>query len=265
MDNKNNGLNIFVVILLVVAFTLLGWFANSYFSSSNNSQANNSSLNEKNNEEVDGGVYPLDINSSLVQFLYNEVSYDLDSPSWYFNQKIYTSDYSVNKDFIVKDVSEQLKMHIVGNILLGRENNYVADVPDRNDIGRHALTSSNEYDHYYTKGQVEAIYHQLYGMNAKLDTSVVVDTGLFNLLRYAYDSNTDRYYSYFVDGGGTTGPGGYTAKLDRAFRSDDTITLYQKVKKFDGDDGSNLAEEFELVYTFNCENNDYVFVSKVKQ
>lgn len=48
-------------------------------------------------------------------------------------------------------------------------------------------------------------------------------------------------------------------------KNDDTITLNQKVKKFDGDDGSNLAEEFELVYTFNCENDDYVFVSKVKQ
>ena len=83
--------------------------------------------------------------------------------------------------------------------------------------------------------------------------------------RYAYESATGRCCAYFGDCGGATGPGGYTAKLDRAIKSNDTITLYQKVKKFDGEDGSNLAEEFELVYTFNIENDDYIFVSKVKK
>ena len=262
MEKKNSGVTIIVVILLLVVFACLGWFGNSYYSSLDK---NNTNKNTDKKEESDGGVVQLDIDSSLVQLLYNEVSYDLDNPSWYFNQKIYTYDYSVDKDFIVADASEELKMHVIGNIIIGRENNYASSVPDRSDVGRHADLQLGEYDHYYTKNQVEAVYRQLYGKKAKLDTSVVMNTGLFNLLRYAYDSSTERYYSYHVDGGGTTGPGGYTAKLDRAIKSDDTITLYQKVKKFDGEDGSNLAEEFELVYTFNIDIDDYIFVSKVKK
>ena len=263
-NNKSNGVNIFLVILLVISFAVIGWLGNNYYSSMNN-KSNNTGNKTDNEEIVDGGVVKLDINSSLVQLLYNEVSYDLDTPSWYLNQKIYSMEYSIDKDFIVADASEQIKMHVVGNILLGRESSYASSVPDRSDVGRHALSLEREYDHYYTKDQVEAIYHQLYGRNAKLDTSVVIGTGLFDLKKYAYDTSSNNYYSYFSDGGGTTGPGGYTAKLDRAIKSNDTITLYQKVKKFDGDEGNNLAEEFELVYTFNIENDDYVFVSKVKE
>lgn len=265
--NNNTFLKVLVVVLLLIICFGLGWFGKDYIQESDKSEKSSSNNNQNNNSEKVKEV-ELDIHSSLVQLLYNEVSYDQDEPEPFFGGGLVAGGADT---FIVKDASEIDKMRFVAKILKGHNKWYVSpnEVPDRNDVGHHSVQNvcSQYNDYYYTKDQVEKAYHQLYGSGATLDTSVIMNASLFDLERYAYDANTNRYYSYYVDGGGTSGPGGYTSKLVKAVRDGDNLVLYQDVElHYYGGEKDEVKEKFQLVYTFNNEKeNEYVFVSRVKK
>ena len=73
--NNNTFLKVLVVVLLLIICFGLGWFGKDYIQESDKSEKSSSNNNQNNNSEKVKEV-ELDIHSSLVQLLYNEVSYD---------------------------------------------------------------------------------------------------------------------------------------------------------------------------------------------
>lgn len=265
--NNNTLLKVLIVILLLVICFGLGWFGKDYIKVSENSNESSSNKSQNNSSEKAKEV-ELDIHSSLIQLLYNEVSYDLEYKSWFFNNSIYPWEFAIDKDFIVSSATEKDKMKIVGGLLTTINHQRVCNnIPERPDVG---IIINNCTD-YYTREQVENAYHQLYGTGANLDTSIIIEEGISAALtKYAYDANSDGYYRYIKGSGGTTAPGGYIAKLVKAVREDNNIVLYQNVERYDtnkeGDVLEKHSQTFQLVYTFNNEKeNEYVFVSKEKK
>ena len=174
---KNNTfLKVLVVVLLLIICFGLGWFGKDYIQVSEKNEKSSSNDKQNNSSEKTKEV-ELDIHSSLVQLLYNEVSYDLQDESWVFNETIYSHEFAIDKDFLVSSASEKDKMKLIARIL--KENEYLfscENVPERADVGylKDKLVSGAKCSDYYTKEQVENAYHQLYGSGATSSIYVLI-------------------------------------------------------------------------------------------
>lgn len=206
---------------------------------------NTSTESKDDTNQSDSGE--LDINSRLVQFLYNEVSEDFQGQ--YFNY-FYSNNYN-SKDYYVDQQSEESKMWLVGRLITSNVDVYSGPVNG---------TLCEETRKIVSKARVEALYHQLYGSSAKLDTSAVVHIGHLQELKYS--ESFDGYYLCSHEGGGTYG-GSETAKLVKAIEEGNSIKLYQDVEIYDA---GVLSEQYQLIYTFEKESDGlYKFISKTQK
>ena len=266
MEKKNNGIvgKILVIILLIAALAG-GFFFGNYYTEETKT-ITNASKKETNKEQEEDTTEKLDINSRLVKFLYGEVTNDQKEPSnyfgWEFNNYL-GNNMGDTSDFYADKADELYKMIFVGRNLSDYNLKYAYDmnIPKSND-GSYVKENDKRY---YTKDYIEYVYKLLFGKDAKLDTSVPIHIGVYGGENYIYDENTNNYFKYHADVGGTTGPGGYTANLSKAIKNGNKIELYQDVKLIDADN-TTVREQFQYIYTFELENDGmYKFVSRTKK
>ena len=285
MEEKKKGSKVGLVIVLLLLFLVGGFVGGKYYYDTHNKCG----VSDNTKADSDKGKTEekeLDINSRLVQFLYTEVTHDTETncyAGWEFassdnNEIIYTKDF-VHNDSQTSDIDLKL---LARN--LNGEKNYVpsSEAPTvsgrRNHQSRY--DSSGEIDlgaTYYTRKYVEAQYKMLFGKDAKLDTSKPIQMDVFGIEELYYDSKTDNYYSQYIDGGGTCGPGGTSYKISKAIKTDDEIKIYQDVEEIsykedasghiDTTDAARQVDaKYKFVYTFKMADDEmYNFVSRTKE
>ena len=298
---KKNVLIIFLILLILLVLGLVGYILvdkkltfrdNKVVLISKGSKSVSKSNKSKQKQN-------LDVNSRLVQTLYNSVTSDDTS---YTKYSIYGT--VKDKDYIVSEVSEIDKMGLVKNNLTDAYYNYVscssANVPDTLsiDVEGSKLSyfsgcsdnnpdninyggSSSIRDRYiksmYSKKYVETVYKRLFGKDAKLDTSVPI-TNISYPIAYFYNENLDSYIEYAAVGGTTGAPIQYKSEIEKAELKDATLKIYEKtvttVKEDDVYDNNGNIEKYgdtknttdTYVYTFLRESDGmYKFVSRIKE
>ena len=282
MEEKKNN-KIVVIIVLLILFLILGFFGGKYYCDTHNKCE---ASNVKNEESKTSTTEDLDINSRLIQYLYNEVTEDesessntgWEGASTENNEIVYTKDF-IHNDSQTSDVDLRLLARNLDDV-----KNYVpsSEAPTVNGRKNHAsrYDSSGEIDlgaTYYTRKYVETQYKLLFGKDAKLDTSKPIQMDVFAIEELHYDSKSDNYYSQYIEGGGTCGPGGTSYKISKATRSGDEIKIYQDVEEISYKEGANgtveetdatrqVDDKYKFVYTFKlADDGMYNFVSRTKE
>lgn len=191
----------------------------------------------------------LDINSRTVQYLYNEVTYNMDKSKdlWQYDDK--------NEDVVA--------LNVVGMNLNDRKARLSEnDAPAYE--GYEAGLSQGELSKYFTKAEVESVLKIVYGKDAVLDTSK--DINIYRGISvYHYDQATDRYYSYHKVGGFVSGPVSETGTLDKAVQDGSRVNIYQKVDYVDESDSSKNTKYY-YVYHFEKDTDGmYKFINRTKE
>lgn len=243
-------------------------------------------VKENKNEETKKEIKDeeLDINSRLVQNLYNEVSKETENPTW-LNFWMYnntgSNDFNMEEDFNSETSEEIVKMQIVFSNLTEKDSLNINcdeyEIPDFQDKEYYSLCYAEKNMNFfepraaYKKETVENVYKKLFGSNSKLDTSVVMYANGFTLPTYYYIAKYDLYVAYRAELGGTYGSGGYSTKLEKASKKGDEIKIFESVKKYEESNSSNpteteLTDTFTFVYTFKLDKDGmYNFISRVKE
>lgn len=207
----------------------------------------------------------LDINSRLVQYLYNIVSYDIENDcfsGWMFgpNKMMGPSSEEKDKDYVFSGC-DKTAMRIVGHNLNNNlaKSGLASEAPTVSERKNEAY--SNGMTYYYEKKYIENLYKEIFGATAELDTSIPISLDEFENTMLYYDSKTDRYYPQIRTLGAVCG-GGISYKLEKADKEGKTIKLYQKATL----SGENITtEEWYFVYTFELEDDMYKFISRTKE
>ena len=282
MDEKKNNKTL-VIILLLILFLVCGFFGGKYYYDTHNKCGVSANQSE---ESEDSNTEELSIDSRLVQYLYNKVTYD-ESESCYAGWEFATSDnneITYTKDFVHSDSqTSYIDLRLLARNLTGDKSYALSsEAPTVNGRKNHMVRYDNggEVDlgaTYYTRKYVEAQYKMLFGTAAKLDTSKPIQMDVFGIEELYYDSKTDNYYSQYIEGGGTCGPGGTSYKLSKATKIDDEIKIYQDVEEISYKEDANgrieetdatrqVDDKYKYVYTFKlADDGMYNFVSRIKE
>ena len=272
-EKKNNKIGqIIIIIIFLVIGCLGGFYIGKNYSSTkiiDNKEDSKKDNNMSNEQEEE-----LDISSKLVQFLYNEVSKNVENETWSFGWRFnYKKTGEIENDFIVSERSEEDKMVLVGQNLKKTGDVVLIDnMPENAKAGY----KPSSIGYFYTREYVENLYKTLYGENESIDTSIIIPLDLYGGEKLGYDSTTDKYYIYLTETGGTSGPGGYKAKLEKAIKNNDKIVLYQNIEKiyYKADENGVVTdspenqqiENFQYIYTFEKDSDGmYKFISREKK
>ena len=170
----------------------------------------------------------------------------------------------------VPEATNEVKMKVVAMNLDNTHANYVPveDVPGyAGNLVPVTINSSSvfiEKGKYFTKSYVEALYKQIYGKDASLDTSIQMYGNHVGSIVYIYDNATKRYYEYTRATGGTCGGRiGLKLLLKKAVQDGNNIKIYQYVENIEED---VIKEKFYYVYNFEQEADGlYKFTGFVKE
>lgn len=296
---KSIGKTVAIIILVVLLVCSLGYIAyDKILSKSLNKDKNE--IDEKSNK-----VENLDVNSRLVQNLYSKVStgeMSKEDADCYFNYMYDISTDEGNKisDFYANQADEKQKMRILGRLLssseergiyYGEESLIPDEIPgeghksilaiNRDYPGMQYLLEYRKIDtqYYYEKSYIDMLYKELYGKNAKLNTSVPISIDQYNISLYYYVPAVDKYLLYMIEGGGTCGPLGDYGTIVKATKNDNEIKIYEKVTEvatgdFDTEESGksvsykdgDILGYTNFVYTFEIEDDGmYKYISRVKE
>ena len=264
---RNHKIDIVTFLVIVLGFVIV-IYGFSYIklgelesNASLISKAETNSNGEK-VEEVDLPITNLDVTDSLVNELYNRVvSSDLKNRYWMYG------DYS-DKDLIIKNVSEPIKMNFVGYNLaksgiIGTPVVCDANIPDvylnaksvcsLNKAGNNTIAPVG-----YKREDIENIYKNLYGDDSVIDYTqpLYISSNITEV--YYYVEALDMYVNYF-NAQNILADTNYTSVITKATRDQKEIKIYEDVMN-----GLNGIKS-KYVYTFEIENNKYVFVSRIKE
>lgn len=267
-EKKSNGSKVVIFILVVL---LLG--ACTYIAYDKLIVKEDNSKNEAVEENKKVKEENLDVNSRLIQSLYNKVStgeQTKEEANCRFNY------FYIDKDFYADKAEEEQKMELVGYMLNKKHLEYYGNtnVIPAKIVNLNVDNKPTQY--YYTKVYVEKLYKDIYGVNSKLDTSVVIHTDSYGVALYSYVEAINGYAEYSAEGGGTCGPEGSYATLTKAVKAGDEIKIFETVNRIafgddaeiDGiqyKDGQTISET-NYIYTFKLDSDGmYSFVSRIKE
>ena len=285
MEEKKQGKTLVVALVLFILTTLVacGYIVYDKVLTKDN---NTKEVNTKKEDTKE-----LDINSRLVQSLYRKVKPAGEEGDcrlgWNYDEH---HEFGAD-DFNASSAKEEIKMRIVSqNLLENEKEEYPCDdsaknisninIPGRINecTGKYSDNSigaePRSYYKYYNKDYIEAVYKDIFGSDAKLDTSVPLETDGFGIESYYYVNELNQYILYPVEGGGTCGPDGYSEKLLKAEKKNGSIKIYANwIYKHYGkkaNDEINYDDEkvtkTRVVYTFKLEDDGaYSFVSRVRE
>ena len=261
MEKKNNGVVIFLIVVIVLLLSYIGYI--SFFKvtnknetvSSDKERVDSDSKNTSTKEET------LDVNSSLVQGLYNKVVLTGDSfyKYWFYNN---------SNNYQVSNASESSKLALVYHNLKKSDFSIIQDATNvkKNitlDNSNYTL-QENSSTGFIPYERVEQTYKELFGSSDTLNKSEPMRVGPYVTEYYVYDESVNGYVDYLTVGGGATGSF-YHGEVTKAVRTGDTIVITEKADFSENDDGAGKITSTEnYEYTFKLSGDTYSFVSRIK-
>ena len=278
-EKKSNGSKVVIFILVILLLGACAYIAYDKLMVKEDISNNNVQGNKKIKEEN------LDVNSRLIQSLYNKVStgeQKKEDASCIFNYMYGDSDFYSEK------ATEEEKMRIVGRVLspgkvYSGDESLIPDKIDNDTIEIMSIIAYNKdndksifTEKYYDRKYVENTYKELFGTDSKLDTSVTFEN-VSTAGLYSYVPAVDKYLLYLVEGGGITtcGPTSTYATLTKAVKVGDKIKIFEKETGIAIEDTTidnksytkgQVASENNYIYTFKLDKDGmYSFISRVKE
>ena len=248
-----------ILVVLVIIFFLTTVGSVSYICYDN--FINKNITNEVEKDTDNDTIVELDINSRLVQTLYNKVVLSGDS---YYKYFMYDSD-----NYVVSDASEESKLTLAYFNLTNKnfvdigieELNNTVLIPGFSDY--HILNVVNNTVSFIPYNSLLVAYQDLFGSDVTIDKSVPVSIDSYGGIYYVYNESLDGYVPYMRISGETSASY-YTGSVVRAEKSNKEIVVYEEVKEIYYDDTE--INHATYVYTFNIDDDGlYSFVSRVKE
>ncbi len=281
---SNKGLIVVIIILVITLLSLGGYVLVDKGIIKIGTKEDNKIIEKEDTK----GEEQLDINSRLVQTLYNQVTTGITScqRNW-----IYRDAEGKEKDeFYAEKATEEEKMNFVGNLLSEKNRIYIdctnTEIPSTMKSGEWTKTSvceSNklnyiqEAEYGYTKKYIDFIYKSIFGGNAKVDTNIAINSDPYYVGSYIYIPALDKYILYEIEGGGTCGPTSYNVTIEKAIIMGKELKIYEKEilsTLTGGNDGAlgTMDDEVEeektsnYIYTFEKESDGmYKFISRIRE
>lgn len=248
-----------ILVVFVTLFFLTTVGSVSYICYDN--FVNKNITNEVEKDTDNDTIEELDINSRLVQTLYNKVVLSGDS---YYKYFMYDSD-----NYVVSDASEESKLTLAYFNLTNKnfvdigieELNNTVLIPGFSDY--HILNVVNNTVSFIPYNSLLVVYQDLFGSDVTIDKSVPVSIDSYGGIYYVYNESLDGYVPY-MRVSGETSASYYTGSVVRAEKSNKEIVVYEEVKEIYYDDTE--INHATYVYTFNIDDDGlYSFVSRVKE
>lgn len=283
-EKNSNGSKVVIVILSLLLLGACAYIAYDKLMIKEDISNNNVQGNKKIKEEN------LDVNSRLIQSLYNKVSTGEQKKE---DASCISNHMYGDGDFYSEKATEEEKMRIVGRLLVAsKEATYNGDesiIP--NTISNYSdyesvisvnkkegeTLSYTKYAYYYDRDYIENLYREIFGSNAKLDTSIGIKMEPWEAVMYYYVPSIDKYvlYVYTMGVGGTCGLTSTYATLTKAVKTGDKIKIFEKETGIATEDTTiddksyakdQVVSENNYIYTFKLEDDGmYSFISRVKE
>lgn len=214
----------------------------------------------------------LDIDSRLVQHLYSMVSQDFENN---IGNALFNWEFNINNTNAASDSDEYTyngKNGLVSLVARNLSDEYTINIDEKEMPkvkGKDRMRFENMH-YFYSKGYIENIYKQIFGDDAKLDTSKEIPMDGITCYYLVYDQETDNYYPEGIECGSpaTCGQGVKKAKLLKAIKTANEIKLYQNIDYTSGGciDNKEETNNYNYIYTFKLDNDGmYKFVSRKKE
>lgn len=265
---KNSKLVFLVIILLFLSLISVSYICYENFFGVY-SEPKNSIENSSKKEE-------LDVNSRLVQSLYNKVVLPDNSSHKYFM-------YEDNDNYVASDASSSSKLTLAYyNLKVTDIRTLSSDISDLSSVSQTNTISGLNYSYvldneefdngfhsYYTISfipydKMSNSYRDLFGADAVIDKSIPIKTDCYNVRYYIYNETLDGYIPYITEGGGISGSY-FTVEIIKAVKKDNQILIYEFVKEIPLGDGIEVRDSSTYVYTFQIEDDGYTFISRIKE
>lgn len=263
----NKGFIAVIIILVLLLVGSIGFIVYDKLLVTDSVSSEKSDVKDDNKSDVkDSKEKELDINSRLVQSLYNKVT--IKNSDWLYYDK--NTNFNVNSDGV-----ERIKMNLVGINLNDKNHNYI-DCTDNNGIpanssdGYFSVCSANkqwqasDLQSGYSRSYIESVYKDLFGSDVKLDKTQPIYIGQFSCEAYHYVESLDQYVRYLAECGGAT-CNQITTKLTKAVKNSNEIKIYESFEDI-GCGSEDPKKNYTYVYTFELdEDGMYNFVSRVAE
>lgn len=247
--------NLIVIFLIVIVALLIGYISFGKITNKNEIVTNDKSNISTTKNET------LDINSSLVQNLYNKVVLAGDNfyKYWFYND---------SDNYQVSSANESSKMALVYHNLKKSD---FSIVQDATNIKKTIILNDNNYTlqensstGFIPYERVEQTYKELFGSSDTLNKNEPMRVGPYVTEYYIYDESINGYVDYLTVGGGTTGSF-YHGTVTGAVKTGDTIVITEKVDFSENTDGTGkVTSTANYQYTFKLSGDTYSFVSRGK-
>ena len=263
MEKKNNVVVIFLIVVIVLLLSYIVGYT-SFFKVTNKNEtvtSDNKNVDSDSKNTSTTKEETLDINSSLVQGLYNKVVLTGDTfyKYWFYNN---------SNNYQVSSADESSKLALVYHNLKKSDFSIIQDATNikktisLNDSNYTLQESSSTGFIPYER--VEQTYKELFGSSDTLNKSEPMRVGPYITEYYVYDASVNGYVDYLTEGGGATGSF-YHGTLTKAVRTGDTIVITEKADFSENDDGAGKITSTEnYEYTFKLSDDTYSFVSRIK-
>ena len=265
----NKVLVVFVIIFFLTTVAGVSYIVYEEFFNNNSSVDNikNNGITSSNKEKMNGEE-ELEVNSRLVQSLYNKVVLNGDSNYKYFM-------YGDNDNYFVEeaDVASKLtlayfnlKSKDIGDIdIEGIDNTKIIPSFSYSSFSEkaHTLNVVNNKVKFIPYNSLLIAYQDLFGKDASFDKNIPISINSYGGIYYVYDQNLDGYVPYVITSG-VTSASYFTGKIKEALKNDKQIKIYEEVKEiyYDG----SILNSATYVYTFNIDEDGlYTFVSRIKE
>ena len=262
MEKKKNGIVIALIVVIVLLLSYIGYI--SFFKVTNKNETVTSDKKKVDTGSKDTTTTKdetLDINSSLVQGLYNKVVLTGDTfyKYWFYNN---------SNNYQVSNASESSKLALVYHNLKKSD---FTPIQNATGIQKNITLNNNNYTlqegsstGFIPYERVEQTYKELFGSSDTLNKSEPMRVGPYVTEYYVYDESVNGYVDYLTVGGGATGSF-YHGEVTKAVRTGDTIVITEKADFSENDDGAGKITSTEnYEYTFKLSGDTYSFVSRIK-
>lgn len=261
--------NNFLVVLVIIFFltTLAGasYICYDNFFKVNSKTKDNTSVEENSTEEKNNKEEKLEVNSRLVQSLYNKVGLVDDSSNRY-------EAYRKSDNILVSEMNDEDKLALVYTNLLS----YSFQTLPNENLDQEIITNNSNYNSNYQLlltsygyinfipfSAVELKFKELFGQDATFSKESIIREDSDSLRIYVYNNNLNGYVEY-TNVGGIEGRISYKGRVVSAKRSDKNITITEEVTAVPPEGSPTTVGNY--VYTFNIDDDGmYSFVSRIKE
>lgn len=253
---NNRWKGILTVFFFLTTLVSVGYICYENFFEVYSEPKNSIEKTEENYSEEKAKNTELDVNSRLVQSLYNKVGLSKNS---YDRYKIYES----NDNLLVKEMSDEDKLALVYTNLPSYSFDIVPNHNLQQAISSYQIVLSPDWANFISYDDINLEFRRLFGYDETFSKDSIIRADSASLQCYIYNSSLDGYILYSTVGG-IEAPISYQGRIVSANKNEKEITITEEVSATPPEGNPSIVGIY--VYTFHIDDDGmYSFVSRIKE